>query len=180
MTIAVQCPGCKCRLNAPATAAGKRVKCPKCPTVMLMPAPEPEADFEIVEDTFEVVEDKPAPRPKAKRPDHDYRDDVLVCPDCGEENDAEARRCDCGARLSADRPKRKKRTVKKTQSEHGGWFGFEKGILGSGVLGGMLAMIIAVVWLVVGLMNDRLFIYPPVLFVVGLVATIKGMVGGEE
>ena len=32
MPISVQCPGCKAKLNAPDSAAGKRVKCPKCQT----------------------------------------------------------------------------------------------------------------------------------------------------
>jgi hypothetical protein len=30
-----------------------------------------------------------------------------------------------------------------------------------------------------GLMNDRIFIYPPILFVVGTIAFIKGLAGRE-
>ncbi len=39
--------------------------------------------------------------------------------------------------------------------------------------------VIATVWFVVGLMNDLLFYYPPILFIVGLVAFIKGLIGEE-
>lgn len=53
MPLAVQCPSCSTKLNAPDAAAGKRVKCPKCAT----PVPVPAAD-----DGFEVVEDAPPPK----------------------------------------------------------------------------------------------------------------------
>lgn len=58
MPIAVLCGNCNAKLNAPDAAAGKKVKCPKCATVLQIPAPEPEPDFEVV--------DEPAPTPKAK------------------------------------------------------------------------------------------------------------------
>jgi hypothetical protein len=64
MSIPVVCSGCKARLNAPDTAAGKKVKCPKCQGAIVVPEPEAAGDFE-------VVDDEPAPpaekaRPKAK------------------------------------------------------------------------------------------------------------------
>ncbi len=54
MPIIVQCPGCSSRLNVPDSAAGKRVKCPKCAQTLLVPAD----DFEVVDDDFEVVDDE--------------------------------------------------------------------------------------------------------------------------
>ena len=54
----------------------------------------------------------------------------------------------------------------------------EGSLLNAGVLGGMLAMIIAVVWFVVGLAGDVIFFYPPILFVIGLVAFGKGLMQG--
>lgn len=54
-----------------------------------------------------------------------------------------------------------------------GWFGS----LNSGVIGGLLTVAIAVAWFVAGLAADRIFFYPPVLFVIGLIATIKGFFG---
>lgn len=43
----------------------------------------------------------------------------------------------------------------------------------------MLDGIVAAVWFIAGLMNDILFFYPPVLFVIGLGAFFKGMAKGE-
>lgn len=51
-------------------------------------------------------------------------------------------------------------------------------VFNSGMAGGALAMVIAVVWFVVGLAADRIFIYPPILFVIGLVAVFKGLFEG--
>jgi hypothetical protein len=59
MPIAVLCPGCEARLNAPDTAAGKTVKCPKCQAPMVIPAPDPEPEPEEV----------PRRRPAAERED---------------------------------------------------------------------------------------------------------------
>lgn len=43
------------------------------------------------------------------------------------------------------------------------------------VIGGIVAMLIAVVWFVVGLSVGYIFFYPPVMFVLGLIAVIKGL-----
>jgi hypothetical protein len=51
-----------------------------------------------------------------------------------------------------------------------GWFGS----INSGMIGGLLMMIIAAVWFGVGYAAGRIFFYPPILFVVGLVALGKG------
>jgi hypothetical protein len=58
MSIPVVCPECSAKLNAPDSAAGKKVKCPKCQTAMVVPTPLPE------EPAFEVV-DEPAKKPAA-------------------------------------------------------------------------------------------------------------------
>jgi hypothetical protein len=49
------------------------------------------------------------------------------------------------------------------------------------VIGGGLTMIIAVVWFVVGLVAlGFIFFYPPVLFVLGLAATINGLIDSRS
>jgi len=58
MPIAVQCPECDARLNAPDAAAGKTVKCPKCKAPMVIPDAESAAG-----DEFETVDDAPAKKP---------------------------------------------------------------------------------------------------------------------
>ena len=80
MPIATACPGCKSRLNAPDAAAGKRVKCPKCATVIEVPAPV--LDVEVVNEKFEIVEDSAAKDkelvteiPRRRNRDRDFDDD---------------------------------------------------------------------------------------------------------
>ena len=45
----------------------------------------------------------------------------------------------------------------------------------AGVGGGILMMIIAVVWFVVAFRNGWIFYYPPILFIVGLIAVSLGI-----
>jgi hypothetical protein len=52
-----------------------------------------------------------------------------------------------------------------------GWFGS----LNAGSVGGLLMMLIAVVWFVGGLAAGIIFIYPPILFVLGVIALVKGL-----
>jgi hypothetical protein len=61
----------------------------------------------------------------------------------------------------------------------GGGFGLEQKGIGKGVVGGIIMIIIAVVWFFAGLAADRIFFYPPVLFCIGLYALIKGMAEGN-
>src|SRR5262245_9642058 len=67
MALHVRCSECNARLNAPDSAAGKTVRCPKCKTMTTVPNPaweivddEPVAPYEIDED----VESKGDARPK--------------------------------------------------------------------------------------------------------------------
>jgi len=50
----------------------------------------------------------------------------------------------------------------------------EGSVFNSGVLGGVVAMLVAVAWFMAGLANDIIFFYPPILFVIGLGAFFKG------
>jgi len=90
MSITMLCPSCSHMLSAPLTAAGKKVKCPKCSGLMLVPEPpepEPEDDFEVVEEPLVAKravrrDDAPVPRssrredddPPRRRRDDDYYD----------------------------------------------------------------------------------------------------------
>jgi hypothetical protein len=58
MAIAVVCPQCGARLNAPDIAAGKRVKCPKCQALVNVPQTAPASSMGYVE-----VVPSPAPPP---------------------------------------------------------------------------------------------------------------------
>jgi hypothetical protein len=48
------------------------------------------------------------------------------------------------------------------------------------IWGGVGMMVGAVVWFVVGWMAGRIFFYPPILFVIGLVALAKGIMAPAE
>ncbi len=49
---------------------------------------------------------------------------------------------------------------------------------GASILGGVALMLAASAWFVIGLTADTVFLYPPVLFLIGLFAFIKGVLGG--
>lgn len=70
----------------------------------------------------------------------------------------------------------RQRRAKAAQSSERGAFATEASVLNGGVMGGSLAMLIAVVWFVGGLSIGLLFYYPPILFVLGLVGFVKGLI----
>lgn len=73
-----------------------------------------------------------------------------------------------------------RRAQQKRESEHAATGrGLEGNVFNSGVIGGVVAMLVAVVWFIGGLMNDVLFFYPPILFVIGLGAFFKGLMKSE-
>lgn len=49
----------------------------------------------------------------------------------------------------------------------------------AGALGGIVMIIIAIVWFFAGLAADRIFFYPPILLVIGIYALIKGLADGN-
>ena len=63
--------------------------------------------------------------------------------------------------------------------EHEGFFAPEKRGLDKGVLGGVVMMLIAVVWFGIGWAAGYIFFYPPVLFVIGLFGLVKGLLTGN-
>jgi DNA-directed RNA polymerase subunit M/transcription elongation factor TFIIS len=69
MPIAIYCPGCNARLQAPDSAVGKTVKCPKCQAAMIIPASEPE--FETVDDDNPTSTRKSDKGPRTPATDED-------------------------------------------------------------------------------------------------------------
>jgi len=98
------------------------------------------------------------------------------CPACGEMIIAGAAKCRfCGeifdARLRATAAEKKS----KYESDA---FRHEKRGIEKGVLGGIVMMAVAVVWFVGGWICGFIFFYPPILFIIGLFALIKGLATG--
>ena len=52
-----------------------------------------------------------------------------------------------------------------------GWFGDIR----AGAVGGVLMMLIAAIWFGAGYYAGQIFFYPPVLFIIGAVAVVKGV-----
>jgi hypothetical protein len=57
---------------------------------------------------------------------------------------------------------------------YSGAFGTEKKGMDAGILGGMGLMLLAVVWFFGGLAFGIIFPYAPVLFIIGIVAVVRG------
>ena len=48
-----------------------------------------------------------------------------------------------------------------------------------GVVGGVVMMVIALVWIFGRLSAGYIYYYPPILFIIGVVALVKGLVKGN-
>lgn len=68
----IQCPACSARMNAPDTAIGKRIKCPKCAEAFVVDEPDAEEGFEVIEQAAQA-------RPKSRA--------IVVVDDDDEEED---------------------------------------------------------------------------------------------
>ena len=60
-----------------------------------------------------------------------------------------------------------------------GFFAPEKKGISMGVVGGIIMIVIAVVWFFAGLAAGLIFFYPPILFLIGLFALITGLFKGN-
>lgn len=148
MQIKFRCP-CGLVHSADGDLAGRRVRCKECQQVVIVPG----------------LESGPSRRSSPSRVTTDeLQPQRRLATEIVEETEEDRR------------PKRKKK--KRAIEEHHknqGFFSAEHGIMNSGVLGGVAVMVGAVVWFVVGLLADRIFFYPPILFVIGIVAVIRGI-----
>ena len=59
------------------------------------------------------------------------------------------------------------------------FFTLEKKGLEKGILGGVIMMGIALIWFFAGIAGGYIFFYPPILFIIGLYAFIKGLRRGN-
>jgi hypothetical protein len=159
MPITFEC-GCGAELRVADEFAGKRAKCPSCEAVV--PVPERRAE--------EPEEPRPRKAPTARR-----------VAERDEEGEDQSRRREEGD----DRPRFGKRRItddgsaqdwKSKDETSGKSRSLEGKVANGGIVGGIVAMVIAVVWFVVGLAAGRIFFYPPILFIIGLVGFIKGLV----
>lgn len=158
--IATQCLSCFSNFGVPEKYAGKRVKCPQCGEPMTVEAPALE----------------PPPRPKKKSappPEDEFGDSsdegFLDGVDLGE-----------GDTIKPKKSKTKKRSLALSRERSESGSTSSSGSNGGLMLKGVLMMVGAVVWFVIGWQAGFIYFYPPILLVIGLVTFVKGMLGSDE
>jgi len=98
----------------------------------------------------------------------------MKCPQCGAELSDKAERCFCGYDLKESKPE-----TSKQKKKGGGIFDPEKKGIEKGVVGGLTMMGIAIIWFVAGYAAGYIFYYPPILFLIGVFALVKGLITGN-
>jgi hypothetical protein len=100
---------------------------------------------------------------------------LRTCPACGGKLEPKERNCTaCGASYRAAKAEREEQR----EAEASG-YAVERAGIHKGVLGGVLMMVAAAVWFVLGWTAGTIFFYPPILFVIGLYAVVKGLATGN-
>jgi len=150
MPISIAC-SCGKKYRVKEALAGKKIRCADCSELIKVPAQEAEEDAEF--DEFAGL-----PPARAGNDDDEDEDEPSLPPR------VKRRSKPAKSTVKADKPARQDHANK-------GWF---ESTFGS-VLGGILMMVVAIVWFVVGLFGDRIFFYPPVLLIIGFVTLCKGL-----
>ncbi|HEY7426162.1 MAG TPA: hypothetical protein VH682_18170 [Gemmataceae bacterium] len=179
MPIALSCP-CGRALNIKDEFAGRKIRCPECKSVLAVPAAEKETEADDL-----MLEVLPADEPEEVRPRRESRRAAIqteipdVLPARSREDDEKV--SSIRRRTDEEEKSRKRRPKLRREQPRGPKVVFEEGWFGStnsGVAGGVLMIVIALVWLVIGVVAlDRLFFYPLILAVIGLIAIAKGLAG---
>jgi hypothetical protein len=141
------------------TLAGRKVRCPGCGDVLRVPDSSDEPVDETATDHFTESPPEPATHQEAPPRERDREDEEMA---------RAPYRPSKRPRRYEEEPRRSPRIAFEE-----GWFGS----MNSGIVGGLLMMLIAVVWFFVGLAFGYLFWYPPILFVIGVIALCKGVMG---
>ncbi|HTU20060.1 MAG TPA: hypothetical protein VMG10_18490 [Gemmataceae bacterium] len=162
MPIALSC-SCGRAIRVKDELAGKKIRCPECKSILAVPRKKNEADDLVLE--VLPADDEEAPRraaiqteaPEVRPPRRRAVEDDEPIP------------------RKRSRPTRdiKRRTPAVTFER--GWFGS----INAGVAGGILMILIAVVWFIGGLAVGYIFFYPPILLVIGIIAIVKGGLGNN-
>jgi hypothetical protein len=194
MPISVQCD-CGRSLRVKDELAGRKVKCPQCDGVLLVPQPEPAAEepgYGLL--TADAPEEEARPRRKAKS---DADEGVQTAPRSRrsaadeDEEDPEDSRRERRKREEEDREeerlrerrsrdvhrevKRARRADRAERLRHTPFSGYAGRNMG--VVGGVICILIAFGWFGCGLMFGIIFFYPLVLVVIGIAAIIRGLAG---
>ena len=101
----------------------------------------------------------------------------MTCAYCKKETSDILRKCqNCGHDLEEYNSNREKALEGTGFTSIGNGFSIEESILKLGPIGGIIIMIISIVWFFSGLYGGTIFFYPPILFTIGIAGTISGFV----
>lgn len=165
MAIAVTCE-CGRALRLKDELAGKKVRCPDCSATVVVPQPEPdEAAFEVLaaDDPADAAPPSPIRESLSERPRRPP-------PPPMDDDDPPPRKKIKVPGMSGYDPDPPPRRMPTVVAEEG-WFGS----INSGMIGGIIMILIAVVWFVGGMAAGIIFFYPPILLVIGIIAFLKGL-----
>ncbi len=160
MPIPVDC-SCGREFKVKDELAGNKIRCPDCRSILEVPETQAE-----IATAVEIDEDAPAlpPEPRVRKPQAPRLPDEYTASRTKATYDSEAK-------AERSMPKSKKR------ESSGSWFPAIS--VNSSIISGLLMMVGAVAWFVAGLAINRIFIYPPIMFVLGIGAIIKGFTGKD-
>lgn len=149
--------------------AGKRTKCPSCSAPLTVPVPEttPPEPSHAEDEAYRALLESPDPEPVA----------------------APARAA--GPVSAPDGPVRPQKTAPKIEArvpvtDYNAYPEYAPEPrrpaihISPAVLGGVGSMILAAVWFGLGWAAGRIYFYPPILFLFGLVAVVRGVLGYSE
>jgi hypothetical protein len=173
----VQCPQCGKQLMVPSTAAGKQGRCPACQNVFVLPTLV--AAVAVDEEDQELRLSPLASDPFGQNAQASGQ----LQPLAAAFTPAAAQSPFQQGYAQAPNPYMAAAQAQAAQNQGGAkynhGFGLEHRGWDMGMVGGLLMMLIAVVWFVGAAFFDIWFIYPPILFIIGLVGFVRGLFTGN-
>lgn len=200
--ILVVCGECTGKLAVPLTAAGKKIRCPRCSSVVAVPAAQagsstaPAAvgtsatvrkarrvsteDNPSSDNTMPEAKPRPRQKPKHAPPAADsWNTDGLSSYGDGNDDWETYDEPEGTASAMPPRSQRGNRQAGRSASQAIA-AGKETSAARGPMLTGILMMVGALVWFFGGLAAGIIFYYPPILFILGLVSFFKGMFGSSS
>lgn len=179
MAIDLSCD-CGRALRIKEELAGKKIRCPECKSILKVPEKNVDVDA-IALEVLAADEDAEALPSRSRRaaiqaePPEVKPIPWVEAGDADELPEVRRRAREESPSRRRSRPVRDIRRRTPAVTFERGWFGS----VNAGVAGGVLMMLIAVVWFLGGLAAGYIFFYPPILFVIGLIAIVKGGLGNN-
>jgi hypothetical protein len=169
--IQVACPSCAKILKVSSSTAGKQGRCPACKHVFLIQAP-PGPDLELLPDLAPMDEDdlpQLASDPFAAATGSSYTLPSAADTAYQPQTDSSFAQHTLANQYLANAAA-SMQPASPPQEAGDGWG------INAGIGGGVLLMLGAVLWFVLGIiLLDRIFFYPPIMFIIGIIAFGRGL-----